>query len=35
MKEIAADRDISIYKQVFDIQNPERDYSLNLNETYD
>ena len=35
MKEISADRDIKTYKEVFDPSNPEKSYSLNLEERYD
>lgn len=35
MKEIAADKDIKQYKNVFDLASPEKDYSLNMAETYD
>jgi hypothetical protein len=35
MKEISADKDIKSYKNVFDLSTPEKDYSLNLAETYD
>lgn len=35
MKEISADRDVNIYKNVFDNNNPEKTYTLNLAETYD
>lgn len=35
MKEISADRDIKSYKKVFDPNNPETTYILNLAETYD
>jgi hypothetical protein len=35
MKEISADKDIKAYKNVFDLSTPEKDYSLNLAETYD
>jgi len=35
MKEISADKDIKSYKNVFDLSAPEKDYSLNLAETYD
>jgi Ran GTPase-activating protein (RanGAP) involved in mRNA processing and transport len=35
MKEISADKDIKTYKNVFDLTQPEKDYSLNLAETYD
>lgn len=34
MKEISADKDIKQYKNVFDASNPEKNYSLNLAETY-
>lgn len=35
MKEISADKDIKSYKNVFDLSTPEKDYTLNLAETYD
>jgi hypothetical protein len=35
MKEISADKDIKSYKNVFDLSAPEKDYTLNLAETYD
>ena len=35
MKEISADKDIKCYPQVFDQSNPEKLYTLNMNETYD
>ncbi len=35
MKEISADKDIKTYQDVFDLSKPEKDYSLNLAETYD
>ena len=35
MKEISADKDIKTYKNVFDFNNPETIYTLNLAETYD
>ncbi len=36
MKEISADKDIKKnYKNIFDPQNPEGSYNLNLAETYD
>jgi hypothetical protein len=35
MKEISADKDIKLYKNVFDYSNPEATYTLNLAETYD
>lgn len=34
MKEISADKDIKSYSQVFDPSNPEKAYSLNMEETY-
>jgi hypothetical protein len=35
MKEISADKDIKTYKNVFDFTSPEREYTLNMAETYD
>jgi hypothetical protein len=35
MKEISADKDIKSYKDVFDMSKPEKDYSINMAETYD
>ena len=35
MKEISADKDIKSYKDVFDLTSPEKEYSLNMAETYD
>ena len=35
MKEISADKDIKIYKNVFDHSNPEATYTLNMADTYD
>ena len=34
MKEISADKDIKMYKNVFDLTSPEKEYSLNMAETY-
>lgn len=34
MKEISADKDIKTYKNVFDTTSPEKEYSLNMVETY-
>lgn len=34
MKEISADKDIKAYKNVFDLSSPEKDYTLNMTETY-
>jgi hypothetical protein len=35
MKEISADKDIKSYQDVFDLSKPEKEYTLNLAETYD
>jgi hypothetical protein len=35
MKEISADKDIKQYRNVFDNSSPEKEYTLNLAETYD
>lgn len=35
MKEISADKDLKGYQQVFDPSNPEKPYTLNMNDTYD
>jgi len=34
MKEISADKDIKQYKNVFDITSPEKEYTLNMADTY-
>jgi hypothetical protein len=34
MKEISADKDINTYKNVFDVTSPEKEYALNMIETY-
>ena len=34
MKEISADKDIKAYKYVFDLISPEKEYTLNMTETY-
>lgn len=34
MKEISADKDIKSYKNVFDVTSPEKEYALNMAETY-
>lgn len=35
MKEISADKDIKAYKDVFDLSKPEKEYTLNMAQTYD
>jgi hypothetical protein len=35
MKEISADKDIKTYQDVFDLSKPEKEYSLNMAQTYD
>ena len=35
MKEISADKELKTYQNVFDPSNPEKNYSLNLQDRYD